>query len=127
MKTMKEWVDELRAVRDDIKGTFDELAHRIDALEARVKFLPFICGKCGAHLQFNGAECFCGKPHGVYVREGMRVTEKEEGSRFTVKAHWGRCSGWIYVWTDDGEVVCIHKDEITYNGKPVLGYEEDRP
>ena len=130
-ESMKEWLGTWRAVRDYINETFDGLAHRTDDLTGRVAAIEKRQqeneGKWVV-IDMNNLIKPKPEPQGVYVREGMQV-ETKEGNIFTVRknhpvAGYEDC---IDVWLSNGSHGVIRKGEITYGGRPVLGYVEDRP
>ncbi|MDH4038987.1 MAG: hypothetical protein OEV86_16050 [Candidatus Krumholzibacteria bacterium] len=133
--SMKEWLDGWDRTEIGLYALHKEIASRIDAMEDDGRHYRASFNEVFSRLQkleqFSSSVIKVApkpEPQGVYVREGMQV-ETKEGNIFTVRknhpvAGYEDC---IDVWLSNGSHGVIRKGEITYGGRPVLGYVEDRP
>ena len=141
--SMKEWLDGWDRTEIGLYALHKEIASRIDAMEDDGRHYRASFNEVFSRLQkleqFSSSVIKVApkpEPQGVYVREGMRVVSRRTGNIYTVRKkehvkgfeHYiDITSGRRWVWRPNGMIAAIPKYDLTYNGQPVLGYEEDRP
>ena len=120
------------AIQNELRGFAERVAALEDDGKTHRAFLEDVFLRLRKLEQFSSSVIKVEpkpEPQGVYVREGMRV-KTPSGCTVTVR-RWpaARPPDGIAVWHDDGagELFRFNTVFLSYNGKPVLGYEEDRP